>query len=178
MRDLYTQGQAAFSNAQLEGQQTTQMELQNQQTQLQLVQQRQAILADTNLTEEQRAQQLATLGSGEAGEIAPPKTSFGQFFGQAVGVGGGIIGAGVAGSNFLSGIVGAGLLQGSGKLAAGAGIRTVFKALGTPAAGAVKGVVGKGIAAAVVAHPYVAAGIAVLALGGLIYAGIRNANQK
>jgi hypothetical protein len=62
-RDLYSQGQAAFSNAQLEGQQATQMEVQNQQTQLQLVQQRQAILADKNLSDEQRAQQLEALGT-------------------------------------------------------------------------------------------------------------------
>jgi hypothetical protein len=62
MRDLYSQGQAAFSNAQLEGQQATQMELQNQQTQLQLVQQKQAIMADTNLSDEQRSEQLQALG--------------------------------------------------------------------------------------------------------------------
>jgi hypothetical protein len=62
MRDLYSQGQAAFSNAQLEGQQASQMELQNQQAQLGLTQQTQAITADPNLTEEQKRAQLQALG--------------------------------------------------------------------------------------------------------------------
>lgn len=62
MRDLYTQGQSAWSNAQLEGQQAQQMELQNQQTNLQLVQQQQAIIQDTNLTEDQKREQLGALG--------------------------------------------------------------------------------------------------------------------
>lgn len=61
-RDLFSQGQAAFSNAQLEGQQATQMQLGNQQAQLQLTQQVQAISADTNLTKEQKAEQLSALG--------------------------------------------------------------------------------------------------------------------
>ena len=62
MRDLYTQGQAAFSNAQLEGQQATQMELQNQQARLGTVQQTQQILQDTKLTEEEKRQQLDAIG--------------------------------------------------------------------------------------------------------------------
>jgi hypothetical protein len=61
-RDLFSQGQAAFSNAQLEGQQATQMRLQDQQTQLQLIQQRQQIL-DSDLPEEQKQAQLAALDS-------------------------------------------------------------------------------------------------------------------
>jgi hypothetical protein len=63
MRDLYSQGQAAFSNAQLEGQQASQMELQNQQTQLQLIQQRQAIL-DSDIPEEQKQAQLEAISMG------------------------------------------------------------------------------------------------------------------
>jgi hypothetical protein len=61
-RDLFSQGQAAFSNAQLEGQQATQMKLQDQQTQLQLRQQIQAISADTNLSKEDKDEQLRILG--------------------------------------------------------------------------------------------------------------------
>jgi hypothetical protein len=61
-RDLFSQGQAAFSNAQLEGQQATQMRLQDQQTQLGLVQQTQSIVQDVNLTEEQKKQQLSAIG--------------------------------------------------------------------------------------------------------------------
>jgi hypothetical protein len=61
MRDLYSQGQAAFSNAQLEGQQATQMELQNQQAQLGLVQQTQQIVG-SDLTEQQKRAQLEALG--------------------------------------------------------------------------------------------------------------------
>jgi hypothetical protein len=73
-RDLFSQGQAAFSNAQLEGQQATQMQLQNQQTQLQLIQQRQQIL-DSDLPEEQKQAQLAALGQSIPGE---PGTSAAQ----------------------------------------------------------------------------------------------------
>lgn len=61
-RDLYTQAQSAMSNAQLEGQQATQMELGNQQAQLQLVQQRQAIVNDPNLAEDQKIEQLQAMG--------------------------------------------------------------------------------------------------------------------
>jgi hypothetical protein len=74
-RDLFSQGQAAFSNAQLEGQQATQMRLQDQQTQLQLVQQRQQILANKDLTDEQRAQQLAALGIDENAETVATTTT-------------------------------------------------------------------------------------------------------
>ena len=62
--DLYAQGQAAFSNAQLEGQQATQMELQNRTAELQLVQQRQAILNDPKLNEKQKQEQLTALEGG------------------------------------------------------------------------------------------------------------------
>jgi hypothetical protein len=60
-RDLFSQGQAVFSNAQLEGQQATQMKLQDQQTQLSLIQQRQQIL-DSDLPEEQKRAQLEAIG--------------------------------------------------------------------------------------------------------------------
>lgn len=58
---LSLQRQSAMSNAMLEGQQATQMQLQNQQAQLQLIQQREAILA-SDLTDEQKAEQLAAIG--------------------------------------------------------------------------------------------------------------------
>jgi len=171
MRDLYTQAQSAMSNAQLEGQQATQTQLQNQQAQLELVKQRQQILGDDTLTEEQRAQQLAVLGEGD-GEFTPERTSFGQFFGQAVLGGGAVLGAGATIYNLASSF---GLSTPALTAAKAAGSTTkIFTALGSAG---VKGVVGKGIAAAVMAHPYVAAGLAVLAVGGLIYAGIRSATQ-
>jgi hypothetical protein len=62
LRDIETARQSSFANAQLEGMQAEQIQLQSQQSKLQLVQQKQAILADTNLTEEQRNQQLQALG--------------------------------------------------------------------------------------------------------------------
>jgi hypothetical protein len=94
MRDLYTQAQSAMSNAQLEGQQATQIELQNQQTQLELVRQRQAILEDDKLSDEQRAEQLAALGV-EAGEVAAPKTSFGEALTKGLLIGGGTTAGGI-----------------------------------------------------------------------------------
>ena len=62
LADIAQQRQAAFSNAQLEGQQATQMELQNQQAKLGLVQQTQEILKNENLSKEQREEQLEALG--------------------------------------------------------------------------------------------------------------------
>jgi hypothetical protein len=73
-RDLFSQGQAAFSNAQLEGQQATQMQLQNQQTQLQLIQQRQQILANKDLTNEQRSEQLQALGQSPEAIVEKQRT--------------------------------------------------------------------------------------------------------
>ena len=61
MADLYTQQQAAYSNAQLEGQQATQMELQNRQAQLQLEQQKVQII-NSSATAEQKKEQLEALG--------------------------------------------------------------------------------------------------------------------
>ena len=62
LADIAQQRQAAFSNAQLEGQQATQMELQNQQAKLGLVTQTQEILANENLTKQQREEQLRAIG--------------------------------------------------------------------------------------------------------------------
>jgi len=83
-RDLFSQGQAAFSNAQLEGQQATQMRLQDQQTQLQLIQQRQQIL-DSDLPEEQKQAQLAALGIGGVDASSGPTN--GGAFGAALSIG-------------------------------------------------------------------------------------------
>lgn len=66
MADLYAQQQAAFSNAQLEGQQATQMELQNRQAQLQVTQQAQQILNGAGTVEEKQAQ-LEALGVDTTG---------------------------------------------------------------------------------------------------------------
>lgn len=62
LADIAQQRQSAFSNAQLEGQQATQMELQNQQAKLGLVNQTQEILKNENLTKEQREEQLRAIG--------------------------------------------------------------------------------------------------------------------
>lgn len=59
--DLFTQAQSAFSNAQLEGQQATQMQLQNEQVELQRVQQKQAIV-NSDMSAEEKAAQLNAMG--------------------------------------------------------------------------------------------------------------------
>lgn len=96
-RDLFSQGQAAFSNAQLEGQQATQMQLGNQQAQLQLVQQRQSILENKDLTKEQRAEQLQALGQNPEA-VAEKQRTWDQWLTTgALAAGGlGIAGTGVA----------------------------------------------------------------------------------
>ena len=66
MSELFAQQQAAFSNAQLEGQQATQMELGNRQAQLQVVQQGQQILNGPGSAEEKQAQ-LEALGVDTTG---------------------------------------------------------------------------------------------------------------
>jgi hypothetical protein len=95
-RDLFTQTQSAMSNAQLEGQQATQMQLQNQQAQLQLIQQRDAIL-NSDLTEEQKAEQLQALGvdTGTIEEVRPGQATPGSTIGTAL-VGGSAVAAGIA----------------------------------------------------------------------------------
>ena len=99
IRDLYTQGQAAFSNAQLEGQQAAQMEVQNRQTAFQLAQQRQAIMADSNLSDEQKQELLGALegqpGVGaQIGATSSPST-FGQNVAKGITLAGSV---GIAGS--------------------------------------------------------------------------------
>lgn len=71
--DLYAQSQAAFSNAQLEGQQAAQTELTNRQQALQLVQTKQAIMDDGNLTDAQKQEQLEALEGGTNPEYVAQK---------------------------------------------------------------------------------------------------------
>lgn len=77
MRDLQTQAQSAFANAELEGQQATQLQLQNQTAELGLIQQRQAII-NSDLDDEQKAEQLAVLGGPQEEAEQVPKTDFEQ----------------------------------------------------------------------------------------------------
>ena len=106
--DLYAQSQAAFSDAQLEGQQATQMELQNRTAQLQLVQQKQEILSDSSLSIEEKAEQIEALGMSTEGTEIKEKTSFEQALPWAVG--GGLTAAGIATYMSIKGItIGAGL---------------------------------------------------------------------
>jgi hypothetical protein len=66
MADLYTQQQAAFSNAQLEGQQAAQMDLQNRTSALQLEQEKVRII-NSGATAEQKKAQLEALGADTSG---------------------------------------------------------------------------------------------------------------
>lgn len=89
IRQIDLQRQSAFSNAQLEGQQATQMQLQNQQTQFQLFQQREAILNDPNLTPEQKQTQLQILGQPMTSEelaAGQVDTTAGSAFGAAASI--------------------------------------------------------------------------------------------
>ena len=61
-REIDLQRQSAFANAELEGQQAAQTELQNRQTKLQLIQQKNEILGNNKLTNIEKAEQLETLG--------------------------------------------------------------------------------------------------------------------
>jgi hypothetical protein len=92
MRDLSTQAQSAFANSELEGQQATQLEVQNRQTQLQLFQQRQAII-DSDLSEEQKAQQIAILEGGGDGSYQAQPLNFGQKFFKGATITAGVLGA-------------------------------------------------------------------------------------
>jgi hypothetical protein len=138
-RDLFLQGQAAFSNAQLEGQQATQMKLQDQQTQLQLTQQVQAISADTNLSKENKDEQLRALGIDPTtiktdegigflgwGAATAEGANFGDVA-RAVGLTALALGAVFVFGPLLAGMVkgGVGLAAGSGKLGL-AGWKGVF----------------------------------------------------
>jgi hypothetical protein len=135
MRDLYAQGQAAFSNAQLEGQQATQMEVQNRQTNLQLVQQRQAIL-DSDLPEAQKQAQLAALEGAGLGNVSaePEAVSFAKALTITGGLGitGGLVAKSVAfAGSKAAGVAGLIAKQGGvlAKTATGAG--GIFKAAAT-----------------------------------------------
>jgi hypothetical protein len=181
-RDLYSQGQAAFSNAQLEGQQATQMEVQNQQTQLQLVQQRQAILADKNLSDEQRAQQLEALGTSPDA-VAERQRTWDQWLATgAIGLGTGAVA--ISGIVKLAGVIkAAGVIS---SLAAGVGVvgqsTAAASALAfapmaagkTIAAGLGLGKVGSLLAASMATHP-VGWTIGAIVVGGLLVAGIAGA---
>lgn len=95
MADLFTQQQAAFSDAQLEGQQATQMDLQNKQAMLGLAQQKQEILNNNDLTIEEKTEQLTALGISPEGEtISGEKTSFEKALPWAAG--GGLSAAAIA----------------------------------------------------------------------------------
>jgi hypothetical protein len=113
MRDLYTQAQSAMSNAELEGQQATQMQLQNQQTQLELINQRNAIINNDSLTEEQKREQLDVLGFGDEENIDAINegTAFGDIV-KTIGVGVGVK-AGAWGIGALVGKLGAATLSAS-----------------------------------------------------------------
>lgn len=112
VREIDLQKQSAFSNAQLEGQQAEQMALQGAQTKLQLVQQKNQILSDKSLNDEQKAEQLRTLGYNQeaeqlTAEAAPSDPNQGKLFQSILGFGAGatILGAGkaAAGKGFLVG---------------------------------------------------------------------------
>jgi hypothetical protein len=176
-RDLFSQGQAAFSNAQLEGQQATQMRLQDQQTQLQLVQQRQQILANKDLTDEQRAQQLEALGVTPEAVASKQKTWDEWLVRGSLGVAGG--------ATLLSGAVKlGGVFKGVSALAslktatgATSTLAGVVKGLGgAKAAAATLGVgkVGGFLAVSMSLHP-VGWAVGALVVGSLIVAGVATA---
>jgi hypothetical protein len=168
MRDLYSQGQAAFSNAQLEGQQVSQMELQNQQTQLQLTQQRQAIAGDTNLSKEDKEEQLKELGVdpdtiktkdgiGFLGWGAVKDDASFSNVARAVGISALALGAVFVFGPLLAGMIkgaavgSAGLIAGKGKIGL-AGWKALFgKTMATK--GAVANVIPKAAASAATAVP-------------------------
>jgi hypothetical protein len=172
-RDLFSQGQAAFSNAQLEGQQATQMQLQNQQTQLQLVQQRQQIL-DSNLPEEQRREQLEALGvSPEA--VAERQRTWDQWLVTgAIGLGTGAVAIGgvsklVAGVKLSTAVLAGatGAAKSAITLAGFSGAKAVLATAG------IKGV--GGIVAASFATNPVGWAIGAFVVGTLVVAGIATA---
>jgi hypothetical protein len=174
-RDLFSQGQAAFSNAQLEGQQATQMRLQDQQTQLQLVQQRQQILANTDLTDEQRAQQLAVLGDGSGANIKSGPRTYAQKFTQTATTGGLILGTSATALSVGKGAV-AGVAAGKSAIAASAGVKVGSLALMKAGAGASTGILGSfggAIGGALAAVPgWGWAALAALAIGSVVVAAI------
>lgn len=74
MLNIDQQRQTAMSDAMLEGQQATQMELQNRQAEFGLAQQKQAIIADKSLNSKQKIEQLEAMGVNTEGlDVEAPK---------------------------------------------------------------------------------------------------------
>jgi hypothetical protein len=173
-RDLFSQGQAAFSNAQLEGQQATQMRLQDQQTQLQLIQQRQQIL-DSDLPEEQKQAQLAALDGVSGENIESGPRTYAQKFTQTATTGGVILGTSATALSVGKGAV-AGVAAGKSAIAASAGVKVGSLALMKAGAGAGTGILGSfggAIGGALAAVPgWGWAALAVLAIGSVVVAAI------
>ena len=140
-REIDLQRQAAFANAELEGQQASQTELQNRQTKLQLIQQKNEILVNKDLDNEQKAEQLRVLGyEKEAQELlASPESG---------GANAGLLGAGLvtAGTYTIAKVTGL-----SKAIATKLGVKAGVKTLG-----------GKLLAFGKV-------GLFVLALGAILY---------
>lgn len=113
LRDLETQAQSAFANAELEGMQAEQIRLQSQQTKLQLVQQKQAIMADDSLTQEQKDAQLKALGYDP--QTVAPEIPAGVS--PAFGAVGGILGAVTIGAGLIKGKGALGMLGAAAKFA-------------------------------------------------------------
>jgi hypothetical protein len=102
-REIDLQRQSAFANAELEGQQAAQTELQNRQTKLQLIQQKNEILANKKLKNAEKAEQLRVLGyEQEANQLLqqPDTGTDATTAGIVSLVGGGI----VATSNIVGGV--------------------------------------------------------------------------
>jgi len=88
IRELELQKQSAFANAELEGQQATQAQLQLQQNRLDIISQKNQILANAELTNEQKAESLEAIGyvdqaaelratpTEEGGEVIPKWLGF------------------------------------------------------------------------------------------------------
>lgn len=74
MLNIDQQRQTAMSDAMLEGQQATQMELQNRQAEFGMAQQKQAIIADKSLNSQQKIEQLKAMGVNTEGlDVEAPK---------------------------------------------------------------------------------------------------------
>lgn len=125
-REIDLQRQSAFANAELEGQQAAQTELQNRQTKLQLIQQKNEILANNKLSNAEKAEQLEVLGyTQEAQEVL----------------------AGPEGASGNAGLLGAGLVAvGAAGIAKVTGVsKAISTALAGASAGTLKGVLVVGI---------------------------------
>ena len=120
-REIDLQRQSAFANAELEGQQAAQTELQNRQTKLQLIQQKNEILANKKLKNAEKAEQLRVLGyEKEATQLlqTPDKGTDATTAGVVSLIAGGVVGT----SNIVGGVKG--ILALGAKDAAGKAILT------------------------------------------------------